>query len=262
MYNRLDFILPWYVDDYADLNAEQEAFLDEQLEPFLVWHRSTELPTYVILLEQIELRLDRTWTEDEVAVVFGEFEQAWFRTENEMLDWALELGAQLSDDQVDGLVEELNEKQLEYEEEYLPRTDEEFRRDSYESMLETGTDYLGRLDGEQRNTLLAASESLMRSDNFWLQERAKFLARLEVLLDRQPGWQQQVKALVDERDSNASPEYHEVLAHNTVVLQQLTADLLNSRTPKQDAHLRKRLTKLRTDLEVLIAEGKEAQSVD
>ena len=24
VYNRLDFLLPWYVDDYAELNGEQE----------------------------------------------------------------------------------------------------------------------------------------------------------------------------------------------------------------------------------------------
>ncbi len=35
IYNRLDFILPWYLDDYVDLNNEQDAFLDEQLAPFL-----------------------------------------------------------------------------------------------------------------------------------------------------------------------------------------------------------------------------------
>ena len=33
VYNRLDFILPWYVDDYAELNTQQDAYLDELLAP-------------------------------------------------------------------------------------------------------------------------------------------------------------------------------------------------------------------------------------
>ena len=29
VYNQLDFILPWYVDDYAELNTKQDAYLEE-----------------------------------------------------------------------------------------------------------------------------------------------------------------------------------------------------------------------------------------
>lgn len=38
-----DFLLPWYVDDEVDLNTEHEAYRDERLVPFLVWHRAQEL---------------------------------------------------------------------------------------------------------------------------------------------------------------------------------------------------------------------------
>ena len=35
VYNRLDTILPWYVDDYVELNREQDKYLDGLLTPFL-----------------------------------------------------------------------------------------------------------------------------------------------------------------------------------------------------------------------------------
>ena len=54
-YNRLDFILPWYVQDYVELNGQQEQYLDELLRPFLARHRVEELPTYLEILGQIEL---------------------------------------------------------------------------------------------------------------------------------------------------------------------------------------------------------------
>ncbi len=59
VYNRLDFILPWYLDDYAELNGEQEEYLDTLLSPFLSWHRSQELPRYVDVLDRIEISLDK-----------------------------------------------------------------------------------------------------------------------------------------------------------------------------------------------------------
>ena len=43
VYNRLDTILPWYLDDYVELNGTQERQLEEILRPFLNWHRRQEL---------------------------------------------------------------------------------------------------------------------------------------------------------------------------------------------------------------------------
>ncbi len=50
VYNRLDTILPWYVDDYVDLDNPQQQLLDQTLQPFLRWHRQQELPRYVEVL--------------------------------------------------------------------------------------------------------------------------------------------------------------------------------------------------------------------
>ena len=47
------------MDDYVDLDAEQEAYLDELLVPFLAWHRAQELPVYLTALNNIEDSLDQ-----------------------------------------------------------------------------------------------------------------------------------------------------------------------------------------------------------
>ena len=67
VYNRLDTILPWYVDDYVDLNGRQQDQLDEILEPFLRWHRQQELPQYVALLNEVDTTLDRPVTPERVS---------------------------------------------------------------------------------------------------------------------------------------------------------------------------------------------------
>ena len=74
VYNRLDFVLPWYVDDYAELNSQQDVYLDELLAPFLTWHRNQELPAYIEIIDGIEGRLDQPLTGAEIADVFAEFE--------------------------------------------------------------------------------------------------------------------------------------------------------------------------------------------
>jgi len=84
-YNRLDFILPWYVNDYADLNREQNNYLDELLDSFLQWHRTRELPCYLVLLDEVEGTLAQKLTPEDIAELSLTFERAWYRVEGEAL---------------------------------------------------------------------------------------------------------------------------------------------------------------------------------
>lgn len=256
IYNRLDFILPWYLDDYVDLDREQAAFLDEQLAPFLTWHRAEELPAYISILDDIDSTLDREMTGDDVAAISLEFEEAWFRLESRALDWLLALGAELSEEQVAEFLAELWQQQEKYENKYLDRSDEEYRQDSYDSLVDSTQDYLGRLDREQKQVLENASADLRRSDAIWLREREAWLQRLEVFMQRQPGWQAAIRDAVVSRSEVVSAEYLELYDHNLGVIYAALAQVLNSRTETQDRRLRSKLSDLRKDLETLTSQGK------
>lgn len=255
VYNRLDAILPWYLDDYVDLNGSQERQLDRNLQPFLDWHRQQELPRYLALLNEVEASLDRPVAPAQVAAIYAGVELAWLRLEEESLDWLLELGATLSDKQVQEFLSYLQEKQEDYEEKYLTRDESEYREESYESFTDTLEDYLGRLNSQQRERLWQASAALKRSDAVWLRERAAWQQRLAVLMQREPGWQQRVRDAVARRSDYVSPGYREVYEHNLSVIFEAIADVLNQRTEKQDRHLRAELADLREDLQDLIAAG-------
>lgn len=255
VYNRLDTIVPWYVDDYVDLNGNQEQQLDQQLQPFLDWHRQQELPRYVQLLDELDGSLGQPITAKQVAVIYDGIEVAWLRLEEESLDWLLELGGTLSDEQVQEFLAYLQERQEEYEEEYLPRTEAEYREETFDSFADSFEDYMGRLDPGQLERLQQASADMERSDAVWLQERANWLQRLAVMMQREPGWQQRVRDAVAARGETVSERYQEIFQHNLEVIFSTAADLLNSRSEKQDRRLRGELADLREDLQVLIAQG-------
>lgn len=255
VYNRLDTILPWYVDDYVDLSGTQERQLDVELQPFLNWHRQQELPRYVQLLDEIDASLAQPVTTEKVAAIYEGMEVAWFRLEEESLEWLLELGATLSEEQVQEFLSYLQKRQEEYEQEYLPRTEAEYREETYDSFADSLGDYLGRLNPAQRERLQQASADLERSDVVWLQERAAWLQRLRVMMQRPPGWQEQVREAVASRGETISERYREVYEHNMQVIFGAVADVLDSRSEKQDRHLRGELAGLREDLQTLIAQG-------
>jgi hypothetical protein len=255
VYNRLDFILPWYLDDYVELDRAQDVFLDEQLRPFLAWHRTEELPRYTLIIDDITRRLDAPLTAQDVAAISLEFEQAWFRLEARGLEWLLALGERLTDDQVRQFLDELWDKQEEYQKKYLERSDQEYHEDSYDSLRDSVQDYLGRLDKPQKELLETASNGLLRSDTTWLRERAAWLQRLEVMMRREPGWQQAIRDSVQRRSETVSAEYLELYEHNLAVIHSALAQVLNSRSEKQDQRLRKKLANLREDLQTLVDQG-------
>lgn len=253
VYNRLNLIIPWYVGKYVDLSRDQKKFLDAELQPFLHWHRHEELPAYLKVMDEMEAALDAEVSQAQVADIALGFEEAWLRIESRGLEWMLALGEQLSREQMQAFVENLREKQQEYEEEYLPRSDEKYREEAYENLEDSVQDFLGRLDWGQRAILEQAAADLQRSDAIWLSERARWLDRMESLLQREEGWQQAVRDTLATREQTTSPEYLAVYEHNSQVIYAALANVLNTRTEKQDRRLRKKLTDFREDIETLIA---------
>ena len=255
VYNRLDFLLPWYMDDYVDLDAEQEAYLDELLVPFLAWHRAQELPVYLTALNNIEDSLDSPLTAEIVGTLFTNFESAWLRLQSEGLTQLLDLGARLSDEQIAAFLEALWEQQREFEEEYLERDEEEFFEDNDDNTRDTFQDYLGKLSDDQKQWVRDGSRRLLRSDQVWLKERAQWLTELGILLTREPGWQERVRVAVSAKNNTMTPEYQRIYEHNMDAIYQLAAQVLNARSERQSRHLRGKLADVREDLETLIAQG-------
>lgn len=252
LYNRLDFIVPWYMGSYVDLNRGQKDYLDELLQPFLEWHRREELPVYLEIIEDMEIAIDSDLSAEDVSSFALRFEAAWFRLEEKGLEWLFDLGERLSDEQVDRFIQELWKRQEEYEEKYLDRSDADFHRESYENLRDSLQDYMGRLNEEQRQLLQAAGGELVRSDNAWLAERATWLERLEVFLQRDPGWQEAIREALDKRNETVSEDYQQTYQHNLQVIAEAVADTINGRTEKQDKRLRRKLSGFREDLETLI----------
>jgi hypothetical protein len=254
-YNRLDFFVPWYLGDYVSLDRSQDALLEEELQPFLAWHRQDELPRYIELLDRAERSLDQPVTRDQLAALTLDAEQALDRLQHRALDWMLVLGDALREEQLQEFMLALREQQAEYEEKYLERDDAHYRDDACERLQDNIRRYLGRLQTEQKTRLAVACANLRRSDSVWLAERAAWLERLDVLLQRAPDWQASLRQAVAQRRQSVSIEYRTIWDANTEVIQLAVIDLVNTRTERQDAHLRRELGKLREDLMALVEQG-------
>ena len=254
-YNRLDHLLPWYIERYVDLERSQRQLLDAQLAPLLAWHRREELPRYLSLLQEFRGALEGPVTAETLEYFNQGIEASWERLRDRSVDDLLALGSDLNDEQVEEFFAYLERRQRKLEDKYLSRDDDEFYADTGDELRDFAQDYLGRLSRRQREDLEVAVRSLHRTDRDWLGGRAQGIAALRREQARLPGWQGRLRALVREWDSRVDDNTRRRYDHNAAVMREALARLLDGRTDKQGRRLHRRLGALEEDFEQLIAQA-------
>jgi hypothetical protein len=253
-YNHLDWLIPWYVDDYVDLSRQQRQLLQGQLGPVLEWHREEELERYLELLDQIEADLAGEVTATQVRSWADEIIAAVERVEENMVSVALQFGATLSDEQLAEFMESVWEEHREYEEEFLGRSDEEYIEENKDNLEEFLERFTGRLNDAQEAVLLRAAKSLQRFDGVWLEDHEQWLNTLGPLLQRRPGWEGAVREAYANRTLQRSQQYDELLEYNMDIVSQAIADVLNQLNDKQRKHVDDEIEDFRSLVQRLLEE--------
>ena len=254
VYNRIDFLLPWYLESYVDLNREQKQDLKELLIPFFKWHREEELPNYLAIIEDLELTLDASIEFESIAEITNDVEESWFRLEDRMLLWAIPMTRDLSEQQINGFIKSMQTKTEQSENEYLSRNLQTYQNDNYKRLRKNLRRFMGSLNKDQLDLISAASKKMIRVDGQWIDNRKALIEKLKVILEREDGWELTLENITH-RDDLVAQNYRKTYAHNISVSQNLLVEVLNSRTDKQDKKLRSQLLKYRKDIERLIQEN-------
>ena len=258
LYNRLDWLIGWYVDDYVELSRAQEKVFQQRLRPVLDWHRREELALYALFLQQIEADSAAPLDADTVRDWSRQLLLALERIEARLWPLIHEIGADLDEAQMAGLLENIQARQRELEEEYLTRSDEEYAEDNFDRLSENLRDFLGPLSAAQEDQIARAAQAMRRLDQAWLEERRLWLKTLQRLSAREPGWQAALRAAWAQRKERRTPRYHAHRRHNMDIIHALVAAVLNARSERQDRHLQRELGALQDDLQTLIGQARTA----
>jgi len=251
IYNRIDFLLPWYLGSYVDLNREQKQDLKELLIPFFKWHREEELLNYLAIIEDLESALDKTIEYESIAEITYDVEESWFRLEDRMLLWAIPITRNLSEKQIKGFIQSMQTKAEQSENEYLSRNLQAYQNDNYKRLRKNLRRFIGGMNKDQLDLINNASKEMIRVDGQWIDNRKALIEKLKVILKREDGWELALENITH-RDDLVAKNYRKTYAHNISVSQHLLVRILNSRTEKQDLKLRSQLSKYKADIKNLI----------
>ena len=186
-----------------------------------------------------------------IATISSNVEKSWFRLEREVLVWMTPLVSNLNDEQIQSFLQAMQKKATEYENKNLGRSDNDYRQDIYEKIRDNLQQFMGELSQQQLTFVKTYSEDMHRDDGMWLQNRKALLVSLSSILERDSGWKERLSR-INQRDDPVSRSYRETNVHNLDVIYHLIAEVLNTRSEKQDKRIRRQLSKYRTDIETLM----------
>ena len=254
LYNRADTFIRWAANDYVALDREQQAAFDQRLDDFLAWHRSEELPRYREFIVTSLDTLEDGVTLEEAVAISEEIDLAADRFQAQFIELLLATAEDLSDEQIQDFLEELERNQTEYADERLVRDEEVYYADSTKTMTDLVKRLIGRLNRDQRSEIAERSKDLTRLDGLWHDDRARWGSALRVILEsKAPGWQTEIRRLGETRSEARIPEYVAGIEHNGDVILALLVDIINSRTERQDRRMRRFLEGLVDDIDALTA---------
>ncbi|HEY6528454.1 MAG TPA: DUF6279 family lipoprotein [Cellvibrionaceae bacterium] len=262
-YHFLDWGLQYKLNHYLSLNSEQSQLAKKTIKEFHHWHQRYELPTYVTFLKDARTRLSGpALTASEIGVYRERIKKFGEQSLDPLLPAIATLLKSLDAKQKQRLFKTLNEDQKDYEDLYLKPPMDEIRESLKNDALKSIKKYMGRLTDTQKNRIGVWSESIQPFGAAASSEQDKWEQLMAKLLDHpdEADFSTQLKSLLMYDFASWDEAHRKIMEHNQTASYELMADMLNSRSPEQQASLIEKLDVYIEDCEDLIRQAQQEDS--
>jgi hypothetical protein len=250
-----------WLDRYVDFDDAQSLRTRAALDDALAWHRRTQLPDYVQLLERAEVEVLGDATPERMCAWAAEIRRRVDPILERLAPAVADVAVTLTPAQLAHIEKRFADNNEEFRDEHLQRNPKRRERANVRRVVDRAEMLYGRLDDAQRDLVaervrqspyraeLADAERKTRQ-----QEAIAFLRRLREANAPRDDAVEQVRAFLGAIDRSPREEHRRyverVTAHNCA----LASDLHNATTPEQRREAARRLNGYRNDLRALMRE--------
>lgn len=253
-YNQLDTIIPWYLDDYMEFSGEQQDLLESRLAQQLQWHRSTQLPTYAKSLRRIEHDLANSFNRRHLYQHRDQIKQYWQTLTRRITPDLVVILNSASDQQIEELFANLEEKNQEFQEEYVDLSERDWREKRVEQMRKHLKRWLGEVSTPQKRLIRDWSERLKWTSATTLEYRRQWQQRLRQALKHRHEDEkltQALQTLLIDPEQIQPTALREMREYNTEIFFDLVLQLHEQLSSSQQVFLSNRIMSLADDFETL-----------
>jgi hypothetical protein len=255
VYNRLDSLVGFYIEDLVDLTPEQSAQLDRTLEGNLQWHRESELQRYAAFLREFAGTVDAGFERERMLEASRRAEAYWRDIFEQAAPGYSALALTFTDAQVEQLIAGFERKDEEEYEEYSDRSATQRAAKREKSVRRFLERFTGPLSTPQREMVREHVARAPSTKEEWRVTRQRWRASLEETLRARaetPEFHARMLQLIARPDDLWTPQYRSAVDANRDSFIALVVELDATLTPAQRAATRRELLKLASAVEKLL----------
>lgn len=257
VYNNLDWIIEWYIDDYVSLSSSQNNLVEKRLDVLHQWHRKQELIKYRNQLSKLSEDLNTIPVDTKLLDKhIQELYVHWNTMREKVSDELAMLAPELNSTQVNYLFKQLEKKNTKRLKEFKKKGLKKYNQDKQQRINENLEDYLGSVTDMQKYFV----SYYVKHSHVLTIEHVEFLRgyqkELRKRFDELDGEQLSASLLLILNDSEPyqEPSYNKKLYENRQLVVDLFHNVSDTLTPKQAAHLQHKLDDLVSLMDQLIAD--------
>ena len=235
-YNRLDYLIPSYVEGMVSLDHVLEEKVEQRTNLLVSWHRNTQLTQYADLLRAFQQDMESPLDVPQVLQHMETIQALWRTLEEKINEEMAELLPLLNSEQREELFESIDDKNEDFYDEYIDLDEDERIEQYIETTTESYENWLGSLTAEQEQAIEKAVTGLSSSAALRLAQRRFWQRNIQEILDS--GDTQEVKTLrlqqfFDGFNINDKPQLAAASDANKRILARLTVEIINHATTEQ-----------------------------
>jgi hypothetical protein len=255
VYNQLDWLALWYVEDYFDLDPAQEEQAKQMIGRTISWHRETQLPRYATLTRTVLGGINPPVSPAFLGERYSEVVGLWDELLRQVAPDFARLLRTLSDEQVDELFENLAEENQELAEDFSGVSREERRAKQDKAIIKAFKRFTGKLSPEQEILVRTRTSRLHDLSADWLKRREAWQQEFRAVMAGRkfdPLFAGRIADLLLNPNQYDSPGYRQLVLENQQASFGLVAAVLTGLSQKQSDHLRNHLATYANDFDALV----------
>ena len=256
LYQQLDWLIPWYLDDYITLSSRQQQDFEKHLSQLLVWHRKTQLTDYAAWLgelnDDIEQGLTATNLDAHEQKLRVFLRQLTLRSIPEIAA----LLSSLSAKQVDELFTGIEERNNKFKSEYFDLDTKQRTQKRVERVQKQLNRWLRQLTPAQLKLLQNWSENYESDPKSTLKYRKYWQSQLRKALNNRQDkavFSAQLEPLFVDPEALQEDSFRQRRQRNLARFKNLLLDILNTMSDSQKRYLQAKLDDIAKDFTRLAA---------
>lgn len=243
-YNKGEGLSYFWLDRYVDFTDQQRPWVKAEIDEIFVWHRRTELPGYIELLQKAQQRVQAPVTEAEVKADAATVRKHVLLFVDRSIPGLADIALSMHPDQIAHLEKKFASNNDDYRKDNLRGDIAKRQRDRYKKALKQAEYFFGKFSAAQEQRLRELSDARPLNNELVLRERMR---RQQAILDmlrriqaekpsREAAIQmvrEYVKAATEHFGNADHKAYYQ--AYEAATIRQVT-EIINGTTAEQKAH--------------------------